>query len=99
VAGIGDTLSLPSGEQLACHLDVTGVPGTLAQLIGRTGVIAAAIADGAGHVTLDATVDPAQGFVRAEVRRPSGAVGDPTVYQSAAPMVALTNPIFTWFSG
>ena len=69
VAGPGDTVTLAPGEQLVCHLEVTGVPGTIGQLIGRTGVLAAAVADGSGRITLDKTADPAQGFVRAEVRR------------------------------
>jgi hypothetical protein len=89
----GDTVTLLGGEQLACHLDVTGVPGTVGQLIGPSGVVAGAIADGSGHLVVDATV--AAGFVRAEVRRPATLPADPTTPQSAAPMVALTNPIFT----
>jgi hypothetical protein len=83
---------LAPGEELACHLDVTGVPGTVAQLIGAGGVIAGAFADGGGRVLLDAAV--ASGFVRAEVRRPATPPADPTADLSTAPMVALTNPIF-----
>jgi predicted metal-dependent phosphoesterase TrpH len=89
----GDTVTLVGGEQLACHLDVTGVPGTVGQLIGPTGVIAGAFADDSGHLVLDAGV--AAGFVRAEVRRPTTLPADPMSSQTAAPMVALTNPIFT----
>jgi hypothetical protein len=93
--GPGDTVVLADGEQLACHLDVTGVPGALAQLIGGSGtVLGFALADGGGHLVLDATVDPSEGFVRAEVRRPSGTVANPTTYQPGLPMVALTNPVF-----
>jgi hypothetical protein len=55
-------------------------------------VLAAAFADGTGHLVLDASV--ASGFVRAEVRRPASLPADPTSDQSNAPMVALTNPIF-----
>ena len=91
----GDTVVLSDGEELACHLDVTGVPGTVGQLIGPGGVVlAGAIApqDGDGHLVLDASV--ASGFVRAEVRRPATLPADPTTSQSSAPMVALTNPIF-----
>ena len=88
----GDTVVLADGEQLACHLDVTGVPGTVGQLIGTGGVLAGAFADDTGHLVLDASV--ASGFVRAEVRRPATLPADPTADQSNAPMVALTNPIF-----
>ena len=72
---------------------MTGVPGTVGQLIGPTGVIAGAVADGTGHLVVDATV--AGGFVRAEVRRPATVPADPTAPQTTAPMVALTNPIFS----
>jgi hypothetical protein len=34
-------------------------------------------------------------FVRAEVRRPATLPADPTTPQTGAPMVALTNPIFS----
>jgi hypothetical protein len=90
--GPGDTVPV-AGEQLACHLDVTGVPGTVGQLIGSSGVLAAAFADGTGHLVVDAAVDPAERFVRAEVRRPDPLPADPLSDQSNAPMVALTNPI------
>lgn len=97
VVGLGDTATLAPGDQLVCSLDVTGVPGCLAQLIGRTGVLGYATADTSGHIALTQAVDPAQGFVRVEVRRPAGPVADPTAYQSSAPMVALTNPIFSGY--
>jgi predicted metal-dependent phosphoesterase TrpH len=87
----GDTVPLADGEELACHLDVKGVPGTVAQLIGNGGVLAAAVADGDGHLVLDASVT--SGFVRAEVRRAT-TPADPTGDLSFLPMVALTNPIF-----
>ncbi len=92
--GVGDTVVVGSGQQLACHLEATGVPGTLGQLIGSSGVLAAGFADNGGSLVLDATVDASEAFVRAEVRRPAGAVADPMTYQSGAPMVALTNPVF-----
>ena len=88
----GDTVVLADGEQLACHLDVSGVPGTVGQLIGAGGVLAGAFADGTGHLVLDASVG--SGFVRAEVRRPATLPADPTSDLSFTPMVALTNPIF-----
>jgi hypothetical protein len=91
--GPGDTVTLTAGEQLSVHLEVTGVPGCVAQLWGRSGVLAGAAADGSGQLVLDQDVDPAEGFVRAEVRRPDAAV-DPLGDLSTYPMVALTNPVF-----
>jgi predicted metal-dependent phosphoesterase TrpH len=91
--GPGDTVTLGVGEQLVCHLEVNGVPGTVGQLIGAQGVITGAAADGSGHLVLDATVPVGTGFVRAEVRRPTAAV-TPTGDLSTYPMVALTNPVF-----
>jgi hypothetical protein len=88
----GDTVPLADGEELACHLDVTGVPGTVGQLIGAGGVLAGALADGNGHLVVDASVG--SGFVRAEVRRPATPPVDPLADLSNEPMVALTNPIF-----
>jgi hypothetical protein len=69
-----------------------GVPGTLAQLIGSSGVLAHAVADPTGGITLQADVPASEGFARVEVRR--GTAADPTTYQSTLPMVALTNPVF-----
>ncbi len=85
---------LAAGEQLACHLDVTGVPGTVGQLIGAGGVLAGCRSRTAtGHLVLDASV-----AVRVR-RAPRYAVppraGRPDVGPSPfMPMVALTNPIF-----
>jgi len=93
VGGPGDTVTLTAGEQLAVHLEVTGVPGTVAQLFGATGLLTGAAADPSGRILVDTTVDPVEGFVRAEVRRPGG-TADPGADLSAAPMVALTNPVF-----
>jgi hypothetical protein len=93
VAGPGDTVTLTDGEQLAVHLDVTGVPGTVGQLFGSSGVLAGAVADQSGHLVIDASVAPSEGFVRAEVRRATSAV-DPTGDLSLLAMVALTNPVF-----
>jgi hypothetical protein len=92
--GIGDGVEVEDGAQLAVHLDVSGVPGTLAQLIGASGtVLAHQAAENDGTIRLDATIDRSEQFVRAEVRRVSGTV-DPTTYQALQQMVALTNPIF-----
>ena len=91
VGGPGDTVVLAAGEQLACSLTVTGVPGTVAPDrqqrragLGRRGRLRGDHAPG--------DVAASEGFVRAEVRR--GAAADPTTYQSTLPMVALTNPVF-----
>jgi hypothetical protein len=82
----GDTVPSAAGEPVAVHLQVTGVPGCTAVLIGPgTGVTYGSAAATDGTITLDATVPGGTAFVRAEVRR--GPL--PT-----DPMVALTNPIF-----
>lgn len=91
--GPGDTVTLTPGEQLVVHVDATGVPGCVGQLLGSSGVLAGAAADGTGHLDLEATVPVSEAFVRAEVRRPTTTV-DPTGDLSAYPMVALTNPVF-----
>lgn len=93
VGGPGDTVTLADGEQLAVHLDVTGVPGTVGQLFGASGLVAGVVADQSGHLVIDAPVDPGEGFVRAEVRRTTGTV-DPMGDLSGLTMVALTNPVF-----
>jgi hypothetical protein len=92
VGGPGDTVTLAADEMLACSLTVSGVPGTVAQLIGSKGVLAAALADDAGAISLQADVAVTEAFVRAEVRR--GTPANPSGDQSLLPMVALTNPVF-----
>jgi hypothetical protein len=94
VGGPGDTVGLTAGEKLAVHLDVTGVPGCAAQLFGTSGLLTGTVADQGGRILLDTDVDPVEGFVRTEVRRPTGTVDPTTDDLSAAPMVALTNPVF-----
>jgi predicted metal-dependent phosphoesterase TrpH len=92
--GPGDMVTVDDGAQLAVDLHVSGVPGTLAQLIGRSGtVLAAGLAENDGTITLSAAVARDEAFVRAEVRRVTGAP-DPMTYQPTLEMVALTNPIF-----
>ena len=92
--GIGDTVQLEDGAQLAVELHVSGVPGTLAQLVGKSGtVLGAAFAENDGTIDLTSNVDRVEAFARVEVRRVSGTV-DPLTYQSTLPMVALTNPVF-----
>jgi hypothetical protein len=91
---IGDTVEVEVGAQLNVVLHVEGAPGTLAQLIGKSGtVLGAAFAANDGTVDLSVDVDRSEAFVRAEVRRSSGSP-DPATYQSGLTMVALTNPIF-----
>jgi predicted metal-dependent phosphoesterase TrpH len=94
-AECGDRLEAAPGDTVDVRLEVTGVPGTLAQLRGPEGVIAGALADDGGTIVLTAQV-PAGGtpFVRAEVRRPSGEVNSPVDDMAGEQMVALTNPIF-----
>lgn len=101
VASLGDTTAT-CGDRLAAapedtvdvRLEATGVPGCLAQIIGPGSILAGAVADDTGSVVVTAQVPVgATAFVRAEVRRPTASVDDP-VQASAAPMVALTNPVF-----
>ncbi|MCW2845968.1 MAG: hypothetical protein JWN22_3884, partial [Nocardioides sp.] len=94
-AECGDRLEAAPDDLVDVRLEVTGVPGTLAQLRGPEGVIAGALADDGGTIVLTAQV-PAGGtpFVRAEVRRPSGEVNSPVDDMAGEQMVALTNPIF-----
>ena len=92
--GPGDLVTVDGGAQLAVTLSASGVPGTLAQLIGTSGtVLASAFAENDGTVLLQADVDRSERFARAEVRR-APRTADPTTYQSTLPMVALTNPVF-----
>ena len=95
-AGCGDTLTASSGgDSVHVALTATGVPGCVAQLLGPTGVLAGALADGDGAVDLEADL-PASAipYVRAEVRHPDGVVADPTERMSGEEMIALTNPVF-----
>ena len=95
-ATCGETLAAAApGDTVTVALAATGVPSTVAQLWGPTGVLAGAIADGTGAVTLTADLPAsALAYVRAELRRPKTEIGDPTGDYSASEMVALTNPVF-----
>jgi hypothetical protein len=86
---------VPSGptDLVDVRLEVRGVPGCLGQLLGPAGVLAGAVADADGRLVVTASVPGGTGFVRAEVRRPTASVSDPTAV-SVAPMVAMTNPVF-----
>ncbi|WP_435744433.1 CehA/McbA family metallohydrolase [Nocardioides sp. SYSU DS0663] len=95
-ASCGDALGAGPAEPVDVRLEVTGVPGCLAQLVGPLGPLAGAVADGSGAATLSATVAPALApFVRAEVRRLDGEpVLDPLRGVPGLAMVALTNPVW-----
>jgi hypothetical protein len=77
----GDTVPSAEGDEVAVHLEVTGVPDTVATLIGPAGNLGAPTPAVGGTITLETTVPGGTAFVRAEVKRGST-------------MVALTNPIF-----
>lgn len=94
-AECGDRLDAPAGDVVDVRLELTGVPGCLAQVRGPAGVLAGAVADDTGKVTVTAQVPVgATPFVRAEVRRPDDVVVSPVDDFPGLPMVALTNPIF-----
>ena len=98
-ASCGDTLDAAPPDPVSVSLTVTGVPGCVAQLLGPAGILAGAAANASGAVELSVELPAATiPWVRAEVRRPA-AVGDPMADLAAAPMVALTNPVFVSASG
>ena len=82
VGGPGDSVSLAVDEPMACSFTATGVPGTTAQLIGTSGVLAAAVADNAGAITPRVrrgghrVVRPRGGTPRS-TRRPDGRPDEP----------------------
>ncbi|WP_395659483.1 CehA/McbA family metallohydrolase [Nocardioides sp.] len=81
----GDHVPSSEGDEVAVHLEVTGVPGCTAFLYGPgTKSFGSAAAGEDGTITLDRVVPGGTAFVRAEVRRGT----------KLDPMVALTNPIF-----
>ena len=84
----GDRVPSEVGQTVAVHLEVAGVPGCVATLLGpgRATYGVATAADDSGRIVLDATVPGGTAFVRAEVRR-------------ADKMVALTNPVFLTLAG
>jgi PHP-associated len=92
-AGCGDHLGAAPDATATVTLDVTGVPGCVAQLRGPASALGGALADEAGTIALQVDVPVAEApFVRAEVRRTASAV-DPLGNLTALPMVALTNPV------
>jgi predicted metal-dependent phosphoesterase TrpH len=87
---IGDRVPSDPGQEVAVRLEVTGVPGCSARLLGPDSTIATAAADETGAIALDVQVPGGTAFVRAEVRRGASSI---------SPMVALTNPIFLTAAG
>jgi hypothetical protein len=81
----GDHVPSDEGQEVAVHLDVTGVPGCTATLIGPGVTTFGTAVAVDGTITLDAVVPGGTAFVRAEVRNGT---------TSTSQMVALTNPIF-----
>jgi hypothetical protein len=77
----GDHVPSSEGQQVAVHLEATGVDGCVATLLGPGAATYGTATDTGGAITLDANVPGGTPFVRAEIRR-------------AGKMVALTNPIF-----
>jgi hypothetical protein len=95
-AECGDHLTAAPGDTVTAALHVTGVPGCVGQLIGPGGVLAGALADSNGVIDLSADLTASSvPYVRAEVRRPDGAVASPVDRMTGEQMVALTNPVFT----
>ncbi len=88
--GCGDRVPSTAADEVGVRLEVGGVPGCVATLLGpRLETYADQAADETGRIVIDTTVPGGTGFVRAEVRRgtPVGA------------MVALTNPILLTAAG
>jgi hypothetical protein len=98
-ATCGERLAAGPADVVTIDLQVTGVPGCVATLIGPLGPIAVGQAAADGTVTLEQSLPAATApFVRAEVRRPASSPADvptdPTSDSVATTMVALTNPVF-----
>ena len=90
--GIGDRVPAAPGALVAVHLEVTGVPGCAARLLGPGSTVFGTVtADENGRIVLDRDVPGGTAFVRAEVRRGGS--------YAAGRTVALTNPIFLTAAG
>ncbi|MEU3188883.1 CehA/McbA family metallohydrolase [Streptomyces sp. NPDC006923] len=99
VAGIGETLRLPSQAPVDVRVEVAGVPNGTVRLITDEGQMhqESLDASGAGTVVWRTTASLAA-YVRAEVRHPlaDGTPGKGNTMAAAlqwGPMAALTNPI------
>jgi hypothetical protein len=91
----GDRLAATPEDVVTVRLTATGVPGTVARILGPAAVLGVAVADAEGAVSLEVPVPAgATPFVRAEIGRPDGEVTTPEQGQPFAEMVALTNPVF-----
>ena len=95
----GDRLTAGPADTVTIRLDVAGVPGCVATLIGPAGPLASARAADDGTVTVEQTLPAAAvPFVRAEVRRPASSPDDvptdPANDSVGTTMVAMTNPVF-----
>lgn len=92
-ASCGDTLEAAPDDLVTVSLEATGVAGCVGQLLGPTGILAGALANG-GALTVTAELPAAAiPYVRAEVRRTTVST-DPLTSLAALPMVAMTNPAF-----
>lgn len=91
----GGTVTAGPLDVLPVSLEVTGVPGGVATVLGPAGPVAIASADPEGRVGLTQDVPAAAvPFLRVEVRRPEPTVPtDPTTGTPGGPMLALTNPV------
>ena len=95
VAECGDHLGATAEDTVTVTLTASGVPGSLARILGPAGVLGFGLADEAGALTVTAEVPVAANpFVRAEVGRPKGDVVSPVEGTPIDKMAALTNPIF-----
>ncbi|HEU4810948.1 MAG TPA: CehA/McbA family metallohydrolase [Nocardioides sp.] len=96
----GDHLGAGEEDLVTVRLTASGVPGSLARILGPVGTLGFAVADEAGHLTAEVTVPAASAaFVRAEIGRPDDAVVSPVDDTPIVQMAALTNPIFLGSAG
>ncbi len=88
--GIGEYVPSDPGQEVQVDLELTGVDGCEARLLGPGAAIYGSASAVDGKITLRKTVPGGTSFVRAEVRRGGFPVGS---------VVALTNPIFLTAAG
>ncbi len=95
-ATCGGTVTAGPLDLLPVALEVTGVPGGVATVLGPVGPVALATSDPDGRIGLTHDVPAAAvPFLRVEVRRPEPSVPtDPTTGTPGGPVLALTNPVF-----
>lgn len=92
----GGIVRAGGADVLPVTLEVSGVPGGVATIVGPSGPVAVGPADADGRIRLTHDVPAAAvPFLRAEVRRPEPtAPTDPTTGTPGGPVLALTNPVF-----